>query len=94
MLMLSVDEDGEFMDDAQLRNEVATLFAAGHETTSNALSWTWYLLAQHPEVEANLHAELDNVLAGRQPTLADLPTLPTACKSLKNQCGSTHPPGF
>ncbi len=93
MLMLSVDEDGEFMDDAQLRNEVATLFAAGHETTSNALSWTWYLLAQHPEVEANLHAELDNVLAGRQPTLADLPTLPYSLQIIKESM-RLYPPAW
>lgn len=93
MLMLSVDEDGEFMDDAQLRNEVATLFAAGHETTSNALSWTWYLLAQHPEVEDKLHEELANVLAGRQPTLADLPNLPYSLQIIKESM-RLYPPAW
>lgn len=93
MLMLSVDEDGEFMDDKQLRDEVATLFAAGHETTSNALSWTWYLLAQHPEIEAKLHAELDNVLAGRQPTLADLPNLPYTLQIIKESM-RLYPPAW
>ena len=93
MLMLSVDEDGEFMDDKQLRDEVATLFAAGHETTSNALSWTWLLLAQHPDVEAKLHAELDNVLAGRQPALADLPHLPYSLQIIK-EAMRLYPPAW
>lgn len=93
MLMLSVDEDGEFMDDKQLRDEVATLFAAGHETTSNALSWTWFLLAQHPEAEAKLHAELDSVLAGRQPTLADLPNLPYSLQIIKEAI-RLYPPAW
>jgi len=52
-----------------------TLFLAGHETTSNALTWTWYLLSQHADVEAKLHAELDEVLGGRPPTVADVPRL-------------------
>jgi cytochrome P450 len=93
MLMLSVDEDGAFMNDKQLRDEVATLFAAGHETTSNALSWTWFLLAQHPEVEAKLHAELDEVLAGRQPTLADLPNLPYSLQIIK-EAMRLYPPAW
>jgi len=93
MLMLAVDEDGAMMDDKQLRDEVATLFAAGHETTSNALSWTWYLLAQHPEVEAKLHGELDNVLAGRQPTLADLPNLPYSLQIIK-EAMRLYPPAW
>lgn len=93
MLMLSEDEDGEFMDDRQLRDEVATLFAAGHETTSNALSWTWYLLAQNPEVEEKLHEELDNVLAGRQPSLADLPNLPYSLQIIKESM-RLYPPAW
>jgi len=48
---------------------------AGHETSANALTWAWYLLARHPEAEAALHAELDQVLAGRPPTVADVPQL-------------------
>ncbi|WP_420645399.1 cytochrome P450 [Candidatus Leptofilum sp.] len=93
MLMLSVDEESEFMDDEQLRDEVATLFAAGHETTSNALNWTWYLLAQHPDVEAKLHQELDSVLAGRQPTLADLPNLPYSLQIIKESM-RLYPPAW
>jgi cytochrome P450 len=53
-----------------------TLFLAGHETTANALSWTWYLLAQHPDVTEKLCAEIDSVLAGRAPTAADSQRLP------------------
>jgi cytochrome P450 len=70
------DERGNRMDDVQLRDEVMTLFTAGHETTANALTWTWYLLAQNPHVEQALVNELDQVLAGRPPALADLPHLP------------------
>lgn len=76
MLLLAQDEDGTRMTDEQARDETVTLFLAGHETTANALNWTWLLLARHPEVEAKLHAELDSVLGGRAPTLADLDRLP------------------
>ncbi len=57
------------------RDEMMTLLLAGHETTAATLTWTWYLLSLHPEVERRLHAEVDNVLAGRRPTAADLPRL-------------------
>ena len=60
------------MTDVQLRDEVITLFAAGHETTAVALTWTWYLLATHPDIQARFHAELDNVLGRRDPTFEDL----------------------
>lgn len=76
MLLLAEDEDGKHMTDEQARDEAITLFLAGHETTANALNWTWYLLAQHPDIEAKLHAELDAVLAGKTPTLTDLENLP------------------
>lgn len=72
MLMQARDDAGHGMTDQQLRDEAVTLVLAGHETTANALTWTWYLLAQHPAVEAKLHAELDTVLAGRRPTADDL----------------------
>lgn len=75
MLLRAQDEDGSHMTDTQLRDEALTIFLAGHETTAVTLSWTWWLLAQHPEVEAKLHAELDLVLNGRTPTLDDLPSL-------------------
>ena len=76
-LLHAVDEEGDRtgMTDEQLRDEVMTLFLAGHETTANALAWTWYLLSQNPEAEARLHAELEEVLSGRPPTAEDLPRL-------------------
>ncbi|MEQ1947903.1 MAG: cytochrome P450 [Bryobacteraceae bacterium] len=81
MLLLAQDEErqsGESgrMTDKQVRDEALTLLIAGHETTANALAWTWYLLAQNPEAEAKLHAELNEVLGGRLPTFDDLPRLP------------------
>src|SRR6266571_2158896 len=78
MLLLAQDEegDGSTMTDVQLRDEAMTLLVAGHETTANALTWTWYLLSQHPEVEARLHAELDRVLGGKSPSFDDVPRLP------------------
>jgi cytochrome P450 len=69
------EETGEQMNDRQLRDEVMTLLLAGHETTSNALSWACYLLSQHPGVESHLHAELEQVLGGRIPNVEDLPRL-------------------
>lgn len=76
MLLLSEDENGSRMTDKQVRDEAVTLFLAGHETTANALNWTWWLLAQYPNVEARLHEELDAVLDAKPPTLADLRRLP------------------
>ncbi len=89
MLLTSRDElldhdgkpTGEFvrMTDAQVRDEVLTIFLAGYETVANGLTWTWYLLSQNPEAEARLHEELDGVLgtgsSARLPTLADYPAL-------------------
>jgi cytochrome P450 len=76
-LLPAVDEEsGKGMTNQQLRDEIMTLFLAGHETTANALTWIWYLLSQHPAVDAKLGEELDRVLEGRGPTAADLPQLP------------------
>jgi len=75
-LLAAQDEHGTRMTDAQLQDEIMTLFMAGHETTANTLSWTWYLLAQNPEAEQKLHDELKAVLGGSAPTLAGLPRLP------------------
>jgi cytochrome P450 len=77
MLLLAQDEDdGSVMTDRQVRDEAMTIFLAGHETTANALTWTWYLLSQSPDVEARLHAEVAQVLKGRLPTVADIQSLP------------------
>ena len=76
MLLSAQDDEGAGMTDKQVRDEAVTLFLAGHETTANALNWSWYLLAQNPEAERKLHQEIDTVLAGRTATLADLKNLP------------------
>jgi cytochrome P450 len=77
LLMQARDPDtGEGMDDRQLRDEVLTVLLAGHETTANALTWTFYLLSQHPTVFRRLQAELAATLGGRTPGVADLPHLP------------------
>jgi cytochrome P450 len=68
-------DDGTRMTGQQVRDEVMTLFLAGHETTAAALSWTWYLLARHTDVEARLADELRTVLDGRAPATSDLPRL-------------------
>lgn len=64
------------MTDRQLRDEMMTLYLAGHETTAATLSWSWYLISQHPQVEEKLTDEWEHVLGGRPPTPADLPNLP------------------
>lgn len=77
LMLAARDERGRpAMSERQMRDELLTLLLAGHETTANALAWTWYLLSRHPEVEANLHDELRSVLRGAPPTTADLPRLP------------------
>lgn len=76
MLLEARDEEtGAAMSDAQVRDEIATLIIAGHETVASALTWAWYLLAGNPAVRAALEDELDRVLPGRDPTVADLPAL-------------------
>lgn len=75
MLLLAQDGSDQ-MSDQQVRNEALTIFGAGHETTTVAMTWTWYLLSQHPEVEARLHEEVDRVLGDQPPTLADLQHMP------------------
>lgn len=93
ILLDAQDEHGSRMTDEQLRDEIMTLFLAGHETTANALSWTWYLLAQNPKAERALAAELDAVLGGAAPTLADLPRLPYAEMVIKESM-RLYPPAW
>jgi cytochrome P450 len=78
MLLTAVDTEGDGgnLDDREIRDQLVTMFLAGHETTSHALTWTWYLLSQNPKAEQRFHAELDRVLGGRLPTYADLEQLP------------------
>ena len=79
MLLAAQDQESAASDarmtDRQIRDELITLFLAGHETTANALAWTWYLLSRNPEVEARFHQEIDQVLAGRPPGVSDVPNL-------------------
>lgn len=76
MLLSARDEvDASLMTDKQVRDEALTLFLAGHETTANALIWTWYLLSRNAQVESKLHSELNDVLQGRSPTIDDLANL-------------------
>ena len=72
LLSMLIEAD---MSDQQVRDEAVTLFLAGHETTANAMAWTLHLLAQHPEVQRDLQAELDDVLAGELPRAAHMPRL-------------------
>lgn len=94
-LLLSArdEETGQGMSDKQVRDEVLTLLIAGHETTSNALSWTWYLLSQHPEVERRLRAELDEVLGGNLPTVEHLPDLKYT-RMVLEEALRLYPPAF
>jgi cytochrome P450 len=94
MLLSARDEEtGEGMSDQQLRDEVMTLLLAGHETTATALTWTWYLLSQHPEVERRLHAELDTVLGGQLPTVEHLDVLPYT-RMVIQEAMRLYPPVF
>lgn len=90
-LLTATDDEGRPLNRAAVRNEVATLFMAGHETTANTLSWAWYLLSQSPRVEAELHAELDAVLGDRPPRLADLPNL-TYTRAIIEETLRLYPP--
>ena len=92
-LLLARDEGGRGMTDEQVRDEVMTLLLAGHETTAVSLSWTWYLLAQHPEVEKELWSELRGVLNGRSPRIQDLPNLPYTERVVK-EAMRLYPPAW
>src|SRR6266567_824762 len=87
------DEDGSQMTDRQLRDEVMTLFLAGHETTALTLAWSWYLLGKDTDIEEKFHAELDEVLGDRNPTFADLPRLKYTEKIAKESM-RLYPPAY
>lgn len=75
LLLSARDEQDGGLSDEDVRNEVVTMVLAGHETTARALTWAWYLIAMHPEVEQQLHAELEAVLGDREPVMEDIPRL-------------------
>ncbi|HEX4004415.1 MAG TPA: cytochrome P450 [Candidatus Acidoferrales bacterium] len=93
LLMDAMDEDGSHMTTQQLRDETMTLFIAGHETTSQMLSWTWYALSQNPAMEERLYDELYEVLAGRAPGVADLQRLPYL-QAVMNESLRLYPPAY
>src|SRR5579859_6529898 len=93
ILLQAQDEDGTHMSDRQLRDETITLFLAGHETTANTLSWTLWLLAQNPAAEKKFHEELHGVLAGRSPSMEDIPKLPYTANILTESM-RLYPPAW
>lgn len=95
MLLMEQDAegDGTGMSDEQLRDELLTLFIAGHETTANALSWTWLALARNPAAEATLHDEIDRVLGDRTPTAADIGALPYT-RAVVSESMRLYPPAY
>lgn len=93
MLLSARDEDGGAMSDLQLRDELITLFLAGHETTALLLSYTFILLSQHPDVLSRLRAELRAVLGDRAPTVADVPKL-RYCESVILESMRIYPPAW
>jgi len=94
MLLAARDPDtGEAMTDRQLRDEILTLLAAGYETTSNSLTWTWSLLSANPGPRERLHRELDARLSGRPPTVADLADLPYLKMTLEESL-RLYPPAW
>ncbi len=93
MLEMRDAETGEGMSDKQARDEVVTIFFAGHETTAATVTWGFYLLSQHPEVEERLRAEMQSVLGDRTPTFADLPKL-TYMQMVVNEILRLYPAAY
>jgi cytochrome P450 len=94
-MLLGAEEEGSGskMNDSEVRDEVMTLFLAGHETTANALAWTFYLLSRNPDVYERLRDEVDRALGGRTPTMQDLPRMPYAMQVFKESM-RLYPPGY
>jgi cytochrome P450 len=94
MLMDARDkETGDAMPERQLIDEIMTLVVAGHETTASGLNWTWYLLSQHPEADARLHAEIEAAPEMSAPSLAQMEALPYA-QQVINEALRLYPPGW
>ena len=93
LLLLARHENGEPMNERQIRDEVVTMLLAGHETTALALSWTCYLLSRHPAVESSLAAEVREVLGTRSPALSDLASL-SLCEQAISEAMRLYPPAW
>jgi cytochrome P450 len=93
LVMAKDEESGEGMPDRQIRDEAVTLFLAGHETTANALAWSFYLLGRHPDLAARLADESRAVLGGRTPAMEDLTRLPLSLMVLK-EAMRLYPPAY
>jgi cytochrome P450 len=93
MLMLGVDEEDQGMSDRQVRDELVTLLLAGHETTANALNWTFFLLAKNPNVADRLFEEVDRVLGKRTAELGDLASL-VYTKAVIEESMRLYPPAW
>ncbi len=94
MLLAAQDEEtGLGLSDEEVRDEVITLLAAGHDTTANALTWTLWLLSEHPETQAALHAEVDAALGGRPAGFDDLARLPFT-RQVFSEAMRLYPPSW
>jgi cytochrome P450 len=94
MLLATRDaDDGTGLSDQEVRDQAMTILLAGHETTANALAWTFYLLGRHPEARAKVEQEVDAVLGGRTATVADLPNLPYTLSVVK-EAMRLYPPAY
>lgn len=87
------EEDGRAIADRQIRDEVMTMFLAGHETTANALAWTWYLLAQHSDIQDRVRTEAQSALGGRSATATDVPAL-VFCEQVVREAMRLYPPAY
>ena len=93
MLLQAKDVDGSPMTDSQIRDEVLITFAAGHETTANALTWSWYLLSQNPSSERKMYDEVQSIVGSRSPSWEDLPKLDYTTKVLTESM-RLYPPAW
>ncbi len=93
LLSVRYEDTGEGMSEQQLRDESLILFVAGHETSANALAWTWYLLGQHPDIEAQVLKEVQEVLSHRLTTFADIPHL-SYSKQVLQEVMRLYPPAW
>jgi cytochrome P450 len=91
LLLTARDEDGQSMDDTQLRDEIVTLLFAGHETSANTLTWACYELSRHPQIQERLWHEVHAVLGGQQPTVAQIPQL-TYTRMVVDEVLRLYPP--